>query len=192
MSETDIQALVSLILTQSPNASRDVLAEFFRATAEPLDFAIRSIVGMDAKAVAERFCEFARQAPDAHGEANAISSACCKITSRVTARSRSTVSMSNRSRSSTLTASTASSSSEDEVDDLLRSSRPSDRLLPDNPNPIIRTKGLNRNGHGRTETSHRRALDGILAGRNHQSADRDRADHVPDVCAAARYQRDAR
>jgi type I restriction enzyme R subunit len=63
VSEADIRALVSLILTQSPSASRDVLAEFFEATAEPLDFAIRSIIGMDATAVAERFAEFARKHP---------------------------------------------------------------------------------------------------------------------------------
>jgi type I restriction enzyme R subunit len=63
VSEADIRALVSLVLTQSPNASRDVLAEFFEATAEHLDFAIRSIIGMDPKAVADRFGEFARKHP---------------------------------------------------------------------------------------------------------------------------------
>src|SRR6202043_2425610 len=39
------------------------LAEFFQATAKPLDFAIRSIIGMEPKAVAERFREFARKHP---------------------------------------------------------------------------------------------------------------------------------
>jgi type I site-specific restriction endonuclease len=63
VSEADIQALVSMILTQSPNASRDVLAEFFRSVAAPLDFAIRSIVGMEPTAVAHRFSEFARKHP---------------------------------------------------------------------------------------------------------------------------------
>jgi type I restriction enzyme R subunit len=63
VSEADIQALVSLILTQSPSANREVLAEFFAATAVHLDFAIRSIIGMDPEAVAERFSEFARKHP---------------------------------------------------------------------------------------------------------------------------------
>jgi type I restriction enzyme, R subunit len=63
VSEADIQALVSLILTQSPNASRNVLAEFFRSTAVPLDFAIRSIIGVEPKVVADRFVEFARKHP---------------------------------------------------------------------------------------------------------------------------------
>jgi type I restriction enzyme R subunit len=63
VSEADIQALVSLVLVQSPNASRDVLEEFFSETAVPLDFAIRSIVGLDPDAVAARFAEFARRHP---------------------------------------------------------------------------------------------------------------------------------
>ncbi|UQD98225.1 DEAD/DEAH box helicase family protein [Bradyrhizobium japonicum] len=63
VSEADIRALVSLVLIQSSNASRDVLEEFFSETAVPLDFAIRSIVGLDPKSVAERFAEFARRHP---------------------------------------------------------------------------------------------------------------------------------
>jgi type I restriction enzyme, R subunit len=63
VSEADIQALVSLVLIQSPNASRDVLEEFFSETAVPLDFAIRSIVGLDPEAVAVQFAEFARRHP---------------------------------------------------------------------------------------------------------------------------------
>jgi type I restriction enzyme, R subunit len=63
VSEADIQALVSMILTQSPNASRDVLAEFFRSVAGPLDFVIRSIIGMEPTIVAHRFSEFARRHP---------------------------------------------------------------------------------------------------------------------------------
>jgi type I restriction enzyme R subunit len=63
VSESDIQALVSLVLVQSPNASRDVLQEFFSETALPLDFAIRSIVGLDPVAVGARFAEFARRHP---------------------------------------------------------------------------------------------------------------------------------
>lgn len=63
VSEADVQALVSLVLIQSPNASRDVLEVFFADTALPLDFAIRSIVGLDPEAVAARFAEFARRHP---------------------------------------------------------------------------------------------------------------------------------
>jgi type I restriction enzyme, R subunit len=63
VSEADLEALVSLVLTQSPNASREVLAEFFSATAEPLQFAIRAIIGMDADAVHLKFAEFARKHP---------------------------------------------------------------------------------------------------------------------------------
>jgi len=63
VSETDLQALVSLVLVQSSNASREVLQEFFSETALPLDFAIRSIVGLDPEAVAARFADFASRHP---------------------------------------------------------------------------------------------------------------------------------
>lgn len=63
VSESDLNALVSLILTQSPDASRAILAEFFCATAEPLQFAIRSVIGMEAEAVQAKFAEFARKHP---------------------------------------------------------------------------------------------------------------------------------
>lgn len=63
VSEPDIRALVSMILTQSPNASREVLAEFFRSVAAPLDFVIRSIIGMEPTVVANRFADFARKHP---------------------------------------------------------------------------------------------------------------------------------
>ena len=63
VAETDIQALVSLVLVQSSNASRDVLEEFFSDTAVPLDFAIRSIVGLDSDAVASCFAKFAQKHP---------------------------------------------------------------------------------------------------------------------------------
>ena len=57
VSNTDLSALTSLILTQNPNVDKDVLEEFFR-TAVPLDHAIRSIIGMDAEVVNERFVAF--------------------------------------------------------------------------------------------------------------------------------------
>ncbi|MDI9849547.1 DEAD/DEAH box helicase family protein [Rhodoblastus sp. 17X3] len=63
VSEADINALVSLVLVQSPNANRDVLQEFFSDTAVPLEFAIRSIIGLDPEAVAARFADFAVKHP---------------------------------------------------------------------------------------------------------------------------------
>lgn len=63
VSDADLQALVSMVLTQSPHASRDILAEFFSATAEPLQFAIRTIIGMHPGAVKATFSEFARKHP---------------------------------------------------------------------------------------------------------------------------------
>jgi type I restriction enzyme R subunit len=63
VSEADIQALVSLVLLQSPYASRDVLEEFFADTARPLDLAIREIIRLGPDAVAARFAEFARRHP---------------------------------------------------------------------------------------------------------------------------------
>lgn len=63
VAEADLQALVSLVLTQSPNASRDVLEEFFSATAAPLQDAIRAIVGMDARSVRDKFGEFVQKHP---------------------------------------------------------------------------------------------------------------------------------
>lgn len=61
VSEADLQSLVSLVLIQSPNASRDVLEEFFAETALPLDFMIRLIIGLDPGAVEARFADFARR-----------------------------------------------------------------------------------------------------------------------------------
>ena len=63
VSKSDLQALESLILTQSPNASREVLAEFFNTTAVPLQIAIRAIIGMDPEAVKSVFSDFARKYP---------------------------------------------------------------------------------------------------------------------------------
>jgi type I restriction enzyme R subunit len=63
VSEADIHALVSMVLTQSPNASKDVLRDFFRSVAEPLDFVIRSIIGLEPTVVAQRFSQFARKHP---------------------------------------------------------------------------------------------------------------------------------
>lgn len=63
VSEPDLKALTSLVLTQNPGVDLNVLKEFYRDTAAPLDFIIRSIVGMEAEVVKERFAEFARKHP---------------------------------------------------------------------------------------------------------------------------------
>ncbi len=58
VSGADLKALTSLVLTQNPDVDQEILREFFEATAGPLDFAIRSIIGMDAQAVNSRFADF--------------------------------------------------------------------------------------------------------------------------------------
>jgi type I restriction enzyme R subunit len=58
VSESDLKALTSLVLTQNPDVDQEILREFFEDTAEPLDHAIRSIIGMDADAVNTRFADF--------------------------------------------------------------------------------------------------------------------------------------
>jgi type I restriction enzyme R subunit len=63
VSEADLQALTSLVLTQNPDVDLDILREFYAETALPLDFIIRSIVGMDARAVRSRFESFTQKHP---------------------------------------------------------------------------------------------------------------------------------
>ena len=63
VSEADIQKLVSLILAQTPGVNREILEEFFSETAAPLDFVIRSIIGLDPEAVEAKFADFARTHP---------------------------------------------------------------------------------------------------------------------------------
>ena len=58
----ELEQLSSLILTQNPDVSLKVLAEFYDA-ALPLDFIVRTIVGMDEAAVKERFTEFLQKHP---------------------------------------------------------------------------------------------------------------------------------
>jgi type I restriction enzyme R subunit len=58
VSEADMKTLTSLVLTHNPDVDQELLREFFEETAEPLDFAIRSIIGMDAEAVNARFADF--------------------------------------------------------------------------------------------------------------------------------------
>lgn len=58
VSDEDLKVLTSLVLTRNPDVDQQILREFFQSTAEPLDFAIRGIIGMDAEAVNNRFSDF--------------------------------------------------------------------------------------------------------------------------------------
>jgi len=62
VTEEDLKALTSLVLTRNPNVDQEVLREFFK-TAAPLEEAIRSIIGMDADVVNERFSDFVARYP---------------------------------------------------------------------------------------------------------------------------------
>jgi type I restriction enzyme, R subunit len=61
--EADLQALVSLVLTQSPDLDLRDLLEYYPDTAGHLDVAIRSIIGRDASVVEERFNDFMLKHP---------------------------------------------------------------------------------------------------------------------------------
>jgi type I restriction enzyme R subunit len=63
VSDADLNALASLILTQNPGVNLELLKEFYAETAAPLDFLIRSIIGMDAEAVKQRFETFVHRYP---------------------------------------------------------------------------------------------------------------------------------
>ena len=58
VTKADLKTLTALVLTQNPDVDQQILREFFEDTAEPLDQAIRSIIGMDADAVNARFTDF--------------------------------------------------------------------------------------------------------------------------------------
>jgi type I restriction enzyme R subunit len=59
--ESELEALCSLVLTQDPSLDLHDLVDYFPETAGNLDQAIRSIIGMDAQAVHDRFTEFVRE-----------------------------------------------------------------------------------------------------------------------------------
>jgi len=63
VSDREIDALVSLILTQNPDVRRENLEEFFSETAVPLYLAIRTIIGMDPEAVRGKFASFVQKHP---------------------------------------------------------------------------------------------------------------------------------
>lgn len=62
VSPAELTSLTALVLTQNPDVRLDVLAQFFDA-ALPLDFILRSIVGMEPEAVKARFAAFVRRHP---------------------------------------------------------------------------------------------------------------------------------
>lgn len=61
VSENDLTSLTSLVLIQNPDVNLDLLYEFFPESAPPLDFIIRTIVGMEPEAVEARFAAFSRK-----------------------------------------------------------------------------------------------------------------------------------
>jgi len=61
VTEKDLESLVALVLTQNPDVNLELLREFFPESAPPLDFIIRTIVGMEPEAVEKRFATFARK-----------------------------------------------------------------------------------------------------------------------------------
>ncbi|WP_198419515.1 DEAD/DEAH box helicase family protein [Geomonas oryzae] len=63
VSENDLTALVSLVLTHNPGVNLAVLKEFYADTAAPLDVIIRSIIGMDAELVKRHFTGFVQSYP---------------------------------------------------------------------------------------------------------------------------------
>jgi len=61
VSKKDLDSLVSLVLTQNPDVNLELLREFYPDSALPLDFIIRTIIGMDPETVEARFAAFARK-----------------------------------------------------------------------------------------------------------------------------------
>ncbi len=63
VAEADIQALVSLVLTHSPDLDLNDLIDYYPEAAGHLDAAIRGVIGRDVSAVEARFAEFVRKHP---------------------------------------------------------------------------------------------------------------------------------
>jgi type I restriction enzyme, R subunit len=63
VSQTDLEALTSLVLIQDPALDLHDLIDYYPDCAGHLDQAIRGIIGLDAEAVHERFTTFVRQHP---------------------------------------------------------------------------------------------------------------------------------
>ncbi|WP_246514918.1 DEAD/DEAH box helicase family protein [Desulfonema limicola] len=63
VSQDDLNALTSLVLTQHPGVDLNILKDFYKDTAMPLDNIIRSIIGMDIETVKQRFADFVSRHP---------------------------------------------------------------------------------------------------------------------------------
>jgi type I restriction enzyme R subunit len=63
VTDADLGALVSLVLTQHPDLDLSDLTDYYPETAGHLDLAIRGIIGLDADAVHERFSKFVQKHP---------------------------------------------------------------------------------------------------------------------------------
>ncbi|GAB3518551.1 DEAD/DEAH box helicase family protein [Photobacterium alginatilyticum] len=61
VSETDLETLNALVHTQNPNVDLATLKEFFPESTAGLDLILRTIVGMDAKAIEQEFTVFIQQ-----------------------------------------------------------------------------------------------------------------------------------
>ena len=71
VTKAELDALVSLALTQNPSVDLALLKEFY-VVAEPLEKIIRSIVGMEPAAVQERFRDFVHANPQADRSSTAV------------------------------------------------------------------------------------------------------------------------
>lgn len=63
VTESDLEVLTSLVLTQDPMLNLHDLVDYYPDCAGHLDLAIRSIIGLDAAAVNKRFTAFVQQHP---------------------------------------------------------------------------------------------------------------------------------
>ena len=63
VSDQDLQALTSLVLTQEPDLDLNDLVDYYPETAGHLDLAIRRIIGLDPNAVRSTFEQFVRKHP---------------------------------------------------------------------------------------------------------------------------------
>ncbi len=63
VSESDLEALSSLVLTQDPMLDLHDLVDYYPECAGHLDLAIRGIIGLDAETVHERFTTFVQEHP---------------------------------------------------------------------------------------------------------------------------------
>jgi type I restriction enzyme R subunit len=63
VNEAELSSLTSLILTQNPGVDLELLHEFYAESALPLDFIIRTLVGLEPGVVKARFEDFAVRHP---------------------------------------------------------------------------------------------------------------------------------